>query len=316
MMSTAFIKAVMDCYPECRVDLIVKSGLEKLPLPHRGKILPFDKSAVSAFSFGRFLSRYSYDRIYILPPSFSAAMMAFSASIPQRYGYRGNCRRLLLNPSFSYLKRHRSQHLVAEYLQLLEHYDEFKNYTPGLVITESWLHSTLQDLPVDLPDSFIVFAPGAVYGPAKQWPVDYFKQLAALLANVGKYIVVIGTKDDVENGEVIKNGKSSILNICGSTTLNQMTAVLARSDLLVSNDSGTMHVMAALQKPQIAIFGSTSTIWTSPLNKHACILKSDIECSPCFKRECPLGHYDCLFQIKPEVVFEKVCELLKSTDSK
>lgn len=311
MMSTAFIKAVLQLYPNTLVDLIVRNGFEQIPLPHRGKIIPFDKSKVSAYSFGASLKQERYSKVYVLPPSFSSALMAYSARIPTRIGYSGSLRGLLLNKSKTYQKVHRSQHLIQEYLQLLDGYSEVSDSTPGLDLNDQWVDHILSQLTTKIPDSFITIAPGVMYGPAKQWPVEYFDSVIRQLTDKGERILIIGTDGDVELGNKLVGESNKVINICGKTNLNQLIALLAKSKLLVSNDSGTMHIMAALKKPQIAIFGSTSTIWTGPVNSKAAVLKIPIDCSPCFSRTCRFGHYDCLKEITPENVMETALTMIK-----
>lgn len=310
-MSTAFIKAVLNFFPTSKVDLIVKSGFEDLPLPHRGEILPFDKLKTNAYLYGKSLSGLKCDRIYVLPPSFSSALMAYSAKIPDRIGYKGGFRGLLLNKNKSYNQKPRSQHLIQEYLQLLDDYQGKNHYYPELKVNQNWISEHLGEIEPELPKSYISVAPGAIYGPAKQWPASHFRELISMLAKENINVVIIGTQADASIGEFLSDGFKNAINLCGKTSLNQLIAVLANSRLLVSNDSGTMHIMAALQKPQIAIFGSTSTIWTGPLNKYADVIKKPIDCSPCFKRECRFGHYNCLKLIDPKCVFDKIRLLLK-----
>lgn len=313
MMSTAFIRAVLMKYPDARVDLIVKSGFESIPLPHRGEILPFDKQSESPYRFGKKLAEIQYDKIFVLPPSFSSALMAFSAGIGKRIGYYGSLRYFLLNKGKSYLQPHRSQHLIREYIQLLDDHVSLLETGPGLEITQEWTQQILGGLQKQLPASYITVAPGVIYGPAKQWPIGHFKEVVKALITKGQKVVVIGTKEDSPLGEALCDvDPTQVYNLCGKTNLNQLIAVLALSDLLISNDSGTMHVMAALQKPQIALFGSTSTTWTGPVNQKATIFDLKYDCSPCFARECKFGHYDCLTQIKPQQVWEQALTILSS----
>ncbi len=310
MMSTAFIKAVLEVFPTSRVDLIVKRGFEGLPLPNRGKILPFNKNEINAYGFGKQLKSEKYDLIYILPPSFSAGLMAYSSRIPDRTGYKGSFRGWLLNNGRSYNQKPRSQHLVQEYLQLLDDYQSNLNFYPELEADQTWISGQLDGIEANLPKSYISIAPGAIYGPAKQWPASHYRELVSMLVKENKSVVILGTEMDAAIGDTLGEYSEGVYNLCGKTSLNQLIAVLANSKLLVSNDSGAMHVMAALQKPQVAIFGSTSTIWTGPLNRQAEVVRQTVDCAPCFKRECRFGHYDCLKLIDPKSVMDKIHHLL------
>jgi ADP-heptose:LPS heptosyltransferase len=117
MMSTAFIHQVMKLFPESEVDLVVRSGFEKLPLPFRGRILPFDKKTQTPGSFGKNLRQYEYQKMFILPPSFSSAWMGFRASIPERIGFSGDFRKVLLKPAMKHQNPPRQIHLVDEYME-------------------------------------------------------------------------------------------------------------------------------------------------------------------------------------------------------
>ncbi len=314
MMSTAFIKAVLKYFPNTSVDLIVKAGFENIPLPHRGKIIPFDKKLTSPIQFGQELRAQSYDKFYILPPSFSSALMAYTAKVPQRIGYIGSFRSFLLSPGIKYLKKHRTQHLVTEYQQLLDREISLDEFTPELCVSKTWVDQNISAKFKSLPENFIAIAPGVIFGPAKQWPIEYFKVLTSSIRKLGENIVIVGTKDDFALGQFLSENNDGIINLCGETSLNQLISVLSRSRLLVSNDSGTMHIMAALQKPQIAIFGSTSTVWTSPINENAEVLTLRLNCAPCYKRKCRFGHTDCLNDLKPEMIIDRVRHLLQKSN--
>ncbi len=311
MMSTAFIKAAMDQYPHAEIDLIVKSGFEHSPLPHRGRILPFDKSLCSIFEFGQGLRERQYDAIFVLPTSFSSALMAFWARIPTRIGYQQNGRSLFLKPARSYPQKHRTQHLIDEYLYLLGNRQKTKRYFPNLNISQNWIDQIISNIGIPIPETYVILAPGAMYGPAKQWPIPSFKKLAGILNQWSVKTIVVGNNQDFNAGEHIVDGLDHAQNLCGKTNLSELIALMEKSALLVSNDSGAMHIMAALQKPQIAIFGSTSTIWTGPMNPNANILQEKLSCSPCFKRECPLTHYDCLNKITPRQLADQINHILQ-----
>ena len=311
IMSTAFIKAAMDRFPQAEIDLIVKRGLETIPLPHRGRILPFDKKRESLFEFGNRLRKENYDAAYLLSPSLSSALMVFWAGIPVRIGYSQNGRSPFLKPAKRYRRKHKSQHLIREYLQLLDVDDRSDAYYPNLSLENGWSDQTLADFGERIPGKYIVLAPGATYGPAKQWPIDYFRQVAISMRSFPVRVVVVGTQSDYESGERIVENLDRGKNLCGKTDLPELIALLEKSSLLVSNDSGVMHIMSALRKNQIALFGSTSTTWTGPANPNAVVLQEKLECSPCLRRKCPYGHYDCLKRLRPDAVAEKMQRLLQ-----
>lgn len=312
IMATGFIQAVLEQYPEAQVDLIVKKGLEALPLPHRGTILPFDKSSTSSAAFGKKLRASEYQRFFILPPSFSSAWMGFCSKIPERIAYAGEGRSYLLSTAKKRVAKARSIHLLKEYLGLLDQESKLEQYPPHLSVSPEWIQEHLKNI-AESPDNFIVLAPGAIYGPAKQWPVEHFKTLALKLHERFQLpIIVLGTPKEYELGEIIHSGHPEILNWCGKTSLVELLALLTQASLLVSNDSGSMHLMSALQGKQIAVFGSTSPTWTSPVNVNARIIQHEHSCSPCFQRECKFAHYACLQEIRPDEVLEIAEDLLGS----
>ena len=307
IMSTGFLRAVLETFPDSQVDIILKSGFEILPIPHRGETILFDKNKDSAGEFGKSLRHKNYDCFYVLPPSFSSAWMAFQSKIPKRIGYAGEYRSFLLTSAKKIEIRSGSQHLLKEYLDLLSSDIDIKNYAPSLEVKNNWVKEQLDSFTFKIPEKFIVFTPGAIYGPSKQWPVEYYRELGEKLhITFGYKILLLGTYDDIESSDKIAQDHKWIYNYCGKTTLAQLLAILTKAQLLVGNDSGSMHLMAALQRPQIAVFGSTSPIWTGPINSHATVISRNLSCSPCFSRTCRFGHYECLTQIHPETVFAEV----------
>ena len=305
IISTGFIKAVLERYPLSEVDIIVKSGFERLPLPHRGKIEIFDPKDTTAGRFGKKLRNSNYNIFYILPPSFSSAWMSFISNVPKRIGYSGHLRGFLLSDAIKYKKKQRSEHILKEYLNLIDSEIPIENYLPYLKTTKNWIENNLNAFIHKLPKSYIVFSPGAIYGPAKRWPIRNFRKLALKMKEVFNIsILVLGTNQEKIYGSEIAQDYEWVENFCGQTSLTELIAILAKARLLVSNDSGIMHLMSALQLPQIAIFGSTSTIWTSPKNQKAILLTKNLPCSPCFARTCRYNHYECLKKITPELVFQ------------
>jgi heptosyltransferase-2 len=152
-----------------------------------------------------------------------------------------------------------------------------------------------------------VLCPGAEYGPAKRWPARYFGELAQGLAAHGCEVWLVGSKNDAQAGAEIEQFAGGICrNLCGQTTLADAIDLLSSAALVVSNDSGLMHLAAALGRPLIALYGSSSPAFTPPLSPNARILKLDLPCSPCFKRECPLGHFNCMMQLTPDRVLAAV----------
>jgi heptosyltransferase-2 len=298
MMATGFLRAILERWPAATVDLVVRPGHEALPLPHRGRIIPFNPGAISAGAFGASLSRAGYDRFYVLPPSFSSAWMAWRSGVPERVGYRGHLRGPLLRPALAPRSPARSVHLTREYLDLIDPALALDCYPPRLDLPGAWAAEQLARICRELPERFVAIAPGAVYGPAKAWPPGQYRELAlAVRDRTGLPIVLLGTSAEHALAEQVRDGAEGILNWCGTTDLPALVAVLSRAALLVSNDSGAMHVMAALRRPQVAIFGSTAPSWTGPVNEKSVVVALGLPCAPCFARSCRYGHYDCLRRV-------------------
>lgn len=313
LMSTVFLQALLARFPEVPVDLIVRKGFELLPLPHRGRILPYDKAAQPPGRFGAALGSRGYSHFFVLPPSLSSAWMAFRSGAAHRIGYGGGGRGWLLRPAISYRHAHRSEHLTTEYLDLLGPWGGGgeENLLPRLEADEGWTARYLPDAVKDKAP-YILLAPGAEFGPAKQWPISHFADLATALGKQGWRVVVMGLDKDRLDGDRMLAGCPGGVNLCGETDLPAVVALVARAALLVSNDSGAMHMGAALQRPQIALFGSSNPAWTSPRNPHGIVEYLGLDCSPCYKRSCPLGHTDCLVKIDPGRVLEIARKLLQS----
>ena len=223
----------------------------------------------------RQLKRRGYDRAVVLPNSWKSALIPFFTGIPERVGYLGEMRYGLLNKTF----RNEKQPMPAHYARLAG-----GNGAPARPLQVSRPEIEEAKARFGIEGDYVVFCPGAEYGPAKRWP--YFRELAAAL---GKPVVLLGSKNDEQAAAGIA-GK----NLVGKTSLDDALRLIAGASAVVSNDSGLMHVAAALGRPQVALFGSSSPEHTPPASARARVLWLRLECSPCFERECPLGHFRCM----------------------
>jgi heptosyltransferase-2 len=156
---------------------------------------------------------------------------------------------------------------------------------------------------------------GAEYGPAKRWPPQHFADLGKKLHDQGYQVWLVGSaKDATAGADAARLSDGACLDLCGKTSLDEAVDLLASASVIVSNDSGLMHVAAALGKPLIALYGSSSPGFTPPLSQAAHIVSLHLPCSPCFKRECPLGHLDCLMKLAPQQVLDEITVALKKED--
>ena len=258
---------------------------------------------------GRELARTGYDRAIVLPNSFKSALVPFFAGIPQRVGFVGEARWGLLN------RAHRLD--SAALPQIAERYAQLAQEPgaplarplprPHLEAPEECRRATLAAIGLSPRKPVVAFCPGAEFGPAKRWPSPYFAELAQRLATRGYEVWLVGSKKDAPVGaDIAAAAPGACLDLCGRTTLDQAIDLLASSDFVVTNDSGLMHVAAALDRPLIALFGSSSPEYTPPLTPHAQVMWLKLECSPCFKRECPLGHFRCMKELTPESVLGRI----------
>lgn len=253
-----------------------------------------------------------FDKAYVLPNSLKSALLPLLAGIAQRIGYLGEARVGLLTHR---LKNPKNKPPMVAFYSALSGEGELDRDRPQLQADPVAAAQTLQRLGLQ-PGGFVVFAPGAEYGPAKRWPAAHFSELAARLTLP---VVLLGSAKEAALCDEIAAPANAAqagkcLNLAGKTSLPEALSLIASSRSIVSNDSGLMHVAAALGVPQVAIFGSSSPLHTPPLNDRAAVLwlKQDpayqppLDCAPCFARECPLGHTRCLKDISAERVLQAI----------
>lgn len=279
--------------PEVREGLALDAGHGELALGARRRL-------------GRALQSRGYGRAIVLPRSFKAALVPWFAGIPVRTGFRAELRGLLLN-DLRDLDRETLDQTVKRFLSL--------GLPPGAPVPDP----PEPRLTVDTANRDALLArhglggrpgvallPGAAYGPAKQWPLAHFRALAGELIASGREVWVLGSAGERPLGEAIAAGEPAVRNLCGSTRLTDTVDLLSAARAAVANDSGLMHVAAAAGTTVVALYGSSSPAFTPPLTARRRILYLGLECSPCFERECPLGHLRCLQEITPTQVLEAI----------
>ena len=149
-----------------------------------------------------------------------------------------------------------------------------------------------------------ILCPGAEFGPAKRWPAEHFITLARRFIDSGYVVWLVGSPNDRVAADPVAAAVPEVRNVCGRTDLGTAIDLLATASVVVSNDSGLMHAAAAVGRPLVALFGSSSPDYTPPLSPLARVAKIDIVCSPCFQRECPLGHFKCMRELSPNLVYD------------
>lgn len=314
VMAQALFKTLRQRDANCVIDVIAPqwslSILQRMSEVRRGIALSVDHGEFS-FSvrrgLGKSLRQESYDQSIVLSRSFKSALVPFFASAKIRTGYRGEMRYGLLN-DIRPLDKLALDQTVKRFVALGLPPGELPEAIPqpALTIDQQNQQRLCSELSLDLSRPIIAMMPGASYGPAKCWPPEYFSELAAKLTERGNVVWVLGGAGDKATGEQIIAGIDSAKNLCGSTQLEDTVDLLALAAIAVSNDSGLMHVAAASGVHVIAMFGSSTPAYTPALTNKKTIHYLNLECSPCFKRECPLMHLNCLRNIHVDEVLTSV----------
>jgi heptosyltransferase-2 len=275
----------------------------RMPQIAAARGLPFGHGELELAGRRRFAkSLPRYDRAIVLPNTLKSALVPWHAGIPVRTGWRGEMRYGLLND----LRRLDESELplIAErYAALAQPRGERLRRPlpePRLAVDEAARAAAAARHALDLSRPVAAFAPGAEYGPAKRWPARHFAALARSLAARGHSVWLFGSAKDAQvTAEIQRLCGGLCTDLAGRTSLDEAIDLLSLAHRVVSNDSGLMHVAAALDRPMAALFGSSSPAFTPPLSARARVISLELACSPCFARTCPLGHTDCLEKLEP-----------------
>jgi len=264
---------------------------------------PFGHGALRFAERRRFAqSLRSYDRAFVLPNSFKSALVPWHAGIARRVGYRGETRFGLLNDMRA-LDTNALPLQVERYAALAQPAREPLRRPlpePRLAVDAAARDAAVARLGLDMSRPVAAFAPGAEYGPAKRWPAAHFAALGRMLVDRGEQVWLFGSaKDSPITPEIAAAIGPHAVDLAGRTSLDEAIDLLSLATHVVSNDSGLMHIVAALDRPMAAVFGSSSPAYTPPLSANARIVRLGLACSPCFQRECPLAHRNCLVLIEP-----------------
>jgi heptosyltransferase-2 len=323
VMTQPLLAALKDQYPESDIDVLASTWVAPVyrACSEVNQVIEA-KFAHKQLQWGlrrqlaKELAVKKYQACFVLPNSLKSALIPWLANIPFRLGYRGELRFGLINLSLDNPSKVNRPPMVEHYLALSQLLSDeqvsmpLKNITPQLNVSKVAKQSAETRLSAAKinPANVYILCPGAEYGPTKRWPTTHFADLAQRLitSNSSNQIVLLGGKGDhVLAQEITSQAKQNarIHNWCGDTSLDEAIALIGMSKAVVGNDSGLMHIAAALKTPQVAIFGSSDPAHTPPLSDKAKVIWLNLPCSPCHKRECPLGHLKCLNDILPEQVF-------------
>jgi heptosyltransferase-2 len=250
-----------------------------------------------------------FDAAILLTNSTRSTLELWLAGIPRLAGYRGSLREKLLDQVAPDAKKGQPpEHHARKYLRLAEHC--------GADISSEALWTTGAPLRTNDGVIRIGICAGAEYGPAKRWPLERFAQVMQVVGGSMPVVefVFLGAPGEAAMGVTLSQMVGAVRhqNLVGKTSLTELIACLQQCALLITNDTGTMHLAAAMGVPTVSIFGSTEPVLTSPLGTQHTIIRHHVPCSPCFKRECPFGHYDCMTGVSPQQVASAVLTKLQS----
>lgn len=305
VMSTSFIAALRQRSPGAAVTLLTHARVEPVfrHNPAIDRIVPFDsRGRLWRASLG--LRREGFVEAYVLPLSFSSALSALLAGASRRTGYGAEHRGFLLDVAPSYGKvDFRSRHLVEDYLALIGRPGPVP--PPEVFLLEDevkWAQRWLGQRGFTGPD-VIGFGPGATYGPAKRWPAGRWIELGRRLKQRGARVLIFGSFDESRLcKEIERNIGTTAVSLAGGTDLRQSAALIAHCRAFVTNDTGVMHLAAAVGTRVVALFGSTSPAWTRPWGGGHAVLCAHEPCAPCYARTCRFGHYNCLSKLSVDQV--------------
>lgn len=316
VMAQSLFITLKQQYPDCLIDVLAPDWslpvLQRMPEINRGIALPVKHGEFAFFQrrkSGRALRKERYTHAIVIPRSWKSALIPYFADIPLRTGYRGEMRYGLLNDI-----RKLDKQVLKQTVQRYVAHAYAGNPAEPPPIPYPALQVDVQnqkklrqqfELKSDCP--VVCMMPGAEYGPAKQWPAEHYRQLAEKLVAAGCQVWLLGSEKDRPIGEEIST-MENIHNLCGRTQLVDTIDLLACAKSVVSNDSGLMHVAAAVGAEVNVIYGSSTPEYTPPLTSgdRKNIFYLGLKCSPCFKRECPLGHTKCLKGITYSEVLERI----------
>jgi heptosyltransferase-2 len=322
VMAQTLFKLLKSNSPDIIIDVLAPRWtlplVERMPEINKGILFPLDHGQLKLakrYALAKQLRRSAYDQAIVLPGSFKSALTALWAKIPLRTGWVGEWRYGLLNDIRSTKKQ--LPLLIQQYLALglskaSPLPQDLASYYPSLQILKENQQRLLKQLNLTHEKPILALCPGAEYGASKRWPTHHFAQVATEKLAYGWEVWIFGSPKDAgyaQEIQLLTNHKC--IDLTGKTSLLEAIDLLACADAVISNDSGLMHIAAALNIPLVVMYGSTTPNFTPPLTSKSRTLSLNLECSPCFERVCPLGHTNCMQQMRPEQVLSKLDELLK-----
>ncbi len=327
VMTTPAIAGIRETFPEAKISLLVKPWVAGVfeGNPHIDEILLYDGKGRHAGLSGLLrlageLRHFRFDLAILLQNAFEAALLTFLARIPHRVGYTTQGRGLLLTTKVVPNQATEALHHVEYYQALVRAAGWAQGkQQPVLYLTssaEERASALLGGEGVEPGESLVAFNPGSTYGSAKRWPADRYSALADhLIERLGVKILLTGVQAEANVARDVRclaRFPERIIDLTGRTDIQLLGAILKRCAVFVTNDTGAMHIGAAVGVPLVTIFGPTDPATTSPVRKHV-LLRHPVPCSPCLLRECPIDHR-CMTGIPVEGVSSSVIAIYKSLD--
>ena len=323
VMAQSLFMCLKERYPDCRISVLAPDWtrplLERMLEVEKGIGLGMGHGALRLGmrrALGRSLRGEQFTTAIVLPNSFKSALIPFHAGIKKRIAWKGEWRNLLLSDCRR-LDKNAFPLMVQRFAALAyprsnEPPDQIPK--PRLQSDPQNVAEALVTFNLEVEDRILAICPGAEFGVAKQWPAEHFVATCKTKIDEGWQVWIFGSEKDVEVSDKIlhmlaEEPRQKCVSLAGKTSLAQAIDLLSVAEAVVSNDSGLMHIAAALDKPIVALYGSTSPDFTPPLSSKSKLLFTDIDCRPCFQRECPLVHKKCLIDLEPSRVVAAITEL-------
>jgi len=317
VLAQSLFKTLKNNRPDCTIDVAAPAWtlplLARMPEVSEAIALPFKHGELAFWqriAFGKAFKHKGYTQAIILTNSLKSAILPWAAGIKKRTSFLGEMRYGLINdirPLDKATLKMTVQRFVTLGLAPSENLPQVLP-RPALMADLAHAHTLVQTLHIPpLQSPVLGLCPGAEYGEAKRWPAEYYAEVANAAIAKGWQVWLFGSDKDIPVTQQINQlTQDRCINLGGKTKLGDAIDLMALCHTVVSNDSGLMHVAAALDKKLIAIFGSSDPYHTPPMHPDAVIEYLKLECSPCFERQCPLGHLNCLTQIKPQTITSKI----------
>ena len=328
VMSQSLYKTLKQLHPKAQLDVLApdwcRPMLERMPEVDNALRMPLghgDLQLTTRWKLARELKQNNYDWAITQPNSLKSALIPWFAGIKQRTGWKGENRYGLLNDLRS--NKQDFPLMVERYVALAHPKTSMQSAAdlpaylhPQLQANQANQQEALTQLALNTEQPILALCPGAEFGPAKRWPEQHYAQVAAhwISKRKGQVWIFGSDKDQAVGAQIISHAPQELqqhcYNLAGKTKLAEAIDLMALANLAVSNDSGLMHIAAALELPLIAIYGSSSPKYTPPLSENTAILHTDIDCRPCFKKTCQFGHLKCLTELAPERAISSIDTLL------